>query len=259
MQYNLNVSEETALELFHGQVMTEKADVLTNVQWQIRSAQEELEEADLARTAFLRALIEMLGRFEKKIDKTPLFEAPKDWWAFSFEIASTAITLNLEHYTSAEFNAEREIEDSEVDVTMPLLSVKAEMLTVEEFASRNQVLPVTVRQWIRRGKLRTAVKMGAEWRIPELTEIPMRGYRGARYEWDDALSGLNEEYAYINDYRSAEFSQDEADKNLYHIDFASGDKTMRINCNTKGREQLELILISNPMVTYVSDSFGIFA
>ena len=259
MKYNLNVDENTALELFRSQVMTGKADILTNVQWQIREAQEESEEADIARMPFLRTLIEMLGRFEKKIDKTPLFEAPDPWWAFSFEIASTAITLNLEHYTSVTFNAEREIEDSEVDATLPLLSVKAQMLTVDDFAVRTHVLPVTVRQWIRRGKLRTAVKAGTEWRIPELTEIPVRGYRSARYEWDTELIGLPEEFAYISQYRSAEFSQDSADKNLFHIDFSDGEKEMRINCNTKGREQLELMLIANPLVNYVSDSFGIFA
>ena len=259
MKYNLKISEKEALELFHSKVMTQKEDVLTNVHWQIQSAQEEMEDADLARIPFLRTLIEMLGRFEKKIDKTPLFDAPSDWWAFSFEIASTSITLNLEHYTSVIFDADQDVEDSEVDATLPLLSVKAEMLTVEDFAKRNHVLPVTVRQWIRRGKLRTAVKNGAEWRIPELTEIPVRGYRGARYEWDTKLGGLPEAFSYINDYNSAEFSQDENDKNLYHIDLSDGEKDMRINCNTKGREQLELMLISNPLVNYVSDSFGIFA
>ncbi len=259
MKYNLNVDENTALKLFRGQVMTGKADILTNVQWQIREAQEESEEADLARTPFLRTLIEMLGRFEKKVDKTPLFEAPEPWWAYSFEIASTAITLNLEHYSSITFSADQEIEDSEVDATLPLISVKSEMLTVDDFAVRNHVLPVTVRQWIRRGKLRTAVKTGAEWRIPELTEIPVRGYRPARYEWDAELTGLPEAFQYINQYNSASFSQDTADKNLFHIDLSDGEKETRVNCNTKGREQLELMLISNPMVHYVSDSFGIFA
>lgn len=259
MKYNLKISEKEALELFRSKVMTQKDDVLTNVHWQIQAAQEEMEDADLARIPFLRTLIEMLGRFEKKIDKTPLFDAPLDWWAFSFEIASTSITLNLEHYTSVLFDAEHEVEDSEVDATLPLLSIKAEMLTVEDFAKRNHVLPVTVRQWIRRGKLRTAMKNGAEWRIPELTEIPVRGYRSARYEWDTKLTGLPEAFAYINDYTSAEFSQDDKDKNLYHIDLSDGEKDMRINCNTKGREQLELMLIANPLVNYVSDSFGIFA
>ena len=88
MKYNLKISEKEALELFHSKVMTQKEDVLTNVHWQIQSAQEEMEDADLARIPFLRTLIEMLGRFEKKIDKTPLFDAPSDWWAFSFPSAT---------------------------------------------------------------------------------------------------------------------------------------------------------------------------
>ena len=259
MKYNLNLGEAEVLTIFHGQVMTEKADVLQNVAWQVEAAKDELKDADAARAPFLRTLIDLLGRFEKKITETPLFDAPEDWWAFSFEIASTAITLNLEHYSSITFDAERSIEDSEVDATFPLLKVSAKLLNVEEFAKRYQVLPVTVRQWIRRGKLRTATKVGTEWRIPELTELPVRGYRSARYEWSEKLTSLPDTFSYINNYNSAEFTQDEKDKNLYHVDFSGDNGDRRINCNIKGREQLELMLISDPAAVYVSDSFGLFA
>ncbi|MBR6451936.1 MAG: helix-turn-helix domain-containing protein, partial [Lachnospiraceae bacterium] len=143
--------------------------------------------------------------------------------------------------------------------TFPLLKVSAKLLNVEEFAKRYQVLPVTVRQWIRRGKLRTATKVGTEWRIPELTELPVRGYRSARYEWSEKLTSLPDTFSYINNYNSAEFTQDEKDKNLYHVDFSGDNGDRRINCNIKGREQLELMLISDPAAVYVSDSFGLFA
>ena len=52
---------------------------------------------------------------------------------------------------------------------------------------------IWVRQWIRRGKLRSAVKAGSEWRIPELSEIIGRGYRRGTFHWDDKLSDVPEE------------------------------------------------------------------
>lgn len=259
MKYNINITDTEALDVFHSQVMTDKGDVLRNVHWQIENAQEELESADLARTPFLRTLITMLGKFEKLIDKTPMFTAPEDFWAYSFEIASTGITLNLEHYSELVFDEEKTIEDSAVDATFPLMCVKSSLLTVDDFAKLYNVLPVTVRQWIRRGKLRTAYKAGTEWRIPELTELPVRGYRPAKYEWTETLNDLPEEYKYLRDYYSAEFVQDSSDRNMYHVLLSDGEKEMTINCNIKGKEQLELFLISHPLISYVSDSFGLFA
>lgn len=259
MKSNLKISDEEVLKLFHSQVMTEKSDVLKNVHWQIVAAQEELEDADLARIPFLRTLITMLGKFEQLIDRTPMFTAPDDFWAYSFEIASVGITLNLEHYSSIQFDSENEIEDSEVDATFPLFSVKSSLLSVDDFAKLYNVKPVSVRQWIRRGKLRTAIKTGPEWRIPELTEFPARGYRPARYEWTEKLSDLPDEYKILADYNSAEFTQDASDKNMYHVALSGDAGDASLSCNIKAREQLELILISNPLVTYVSDSFGLFA
>lgn len=158
MKTNLNLSEEEIRSLFNSQVMTEKEDVISNVHWQITSAQEELKNADIARAPFLRTLITMLGRFEKLIEETPMFAAPGDYWAYSFEIASLGITLNLEHYSYIRFDEEKNIEDSEVDATFPLMSVKSSLLSVDDFAKLYNVKTVSVRQWIRRGKLRTAVK-----------------------------------------------------------------------------------------------------
>ena len=259
MKTNLKLNDDEVLKLFRQQVMSDKTDVLNNVHWQVESLKEELPKADKARAPFLSTLITMLGKFEKIIGETPLFTAPADFWAYSFEIASMGITLNLEHYSFIQFDFENEIEDSEVDATFPLISVKSSLLTVDDFAKLYDVKTVSVRQWIRRGKLRTAYKAGAEWRIPELTEFPARGYRPARYEWTEKLINLPDEYKVLEEYNSAEFSQDSSDKNLYHVVLSSDDKTVTMNLNVKAREQLELMLISNPLVSYVSDSFGLFA
>ena len=63
-----------------------------------------------------------------------------------------------------------------------LLKKECKYLTVEEFSNLRGISGVTVRQWIRRGKLRYAKKIGGEWFIPETAENPSRGYCDVEYE-----------------------------------------------------------------------------
>lgn len=258
MNYNLNISEDAALALFHSQVMVTKAEVLNNVDWQIDAYKSEIKDALDADGVLLRAILGLLKEFRSKIALSPVFDAPADWWAFSFEIASTAITLNLEHYAKVEFDGD-EIADTQVDASFPLIQVKAKLLTVEEYAEQYGVLPVTVRQWIRRGKLRTAVKAGYIWMIPELTTLPTRGYSTAEYEWDRKGAYFPEGYEYLSGYSHAELTQDTEDRNLYHAYLSGGKKDTVMDLTIKEREALELVLITQPFVTYLSDSFGVFA
>lgn len=72
------------------------------------------------------------------------------------------------------------------------------------------------------------------------------------------MSGLAEEYKFINDYSSARISQDDENKNLFHIELSSRNpkKTpdMDIDMTTKEKEKFELVLISNPLVEAPSET-----
>lgn len=57
-----------------------------------------------------------------------------------------------------------------------LITVECDYLTVEQYDSMLGIEPVTVRQWIRRGKLRHAKKNGRDWLIPDTEDKPQRGF-----------------------------------------------------------------------------------
>ena len=68
-----------------------------------------------------------------------------------------------------------------------LYSVPFPILSCTEFAKRCGVNQGTVRQWIRRGKLRSAFKSGRDWMIPATTKPPGRGFTPGRYRLTDSV------------------------------------------------------------------------
>ena len=65
------------------------------------------------------------------------------------------------------------------------------LYSVNEYANLHNVAVTTVREWIRRGKLDTAIKKGLEWFIPALTEPADRSSEKISFEritYDDNLT-----------------------------------------------------------------------
>ena len=102
--------------------------------------------------------------------------------------------------------------DYEVDQEFTLLEVECKNLSVEEYSKKYDVDPSTVRQWIRRGKIRTAWKSGNEWMIPELSDTPRRGFTEACYEWDDNIGHVPEEYDFLHSFNTLHIVQEKNDK-----------------------------------------------
>lgn len=109
-----------------------------------------------------------------------------------------------------------------------------------------------VRNWLRRGKLRAAERVGNVWRIPALLTPPrVRGYQRASYSWKKELVDLHEEFRYINDYRSLVIEQDDTDKKQYKIYLyttSSVNATRTVRMGAIERERLELMLIFDSAV-----------
>jgi len=68
-----------------------------------------------------------------------------------------------------------------------LYSVPFPVLTCAEYANRCGVDQGTVRQWIRRGKLRSAFKTGRDWMIPVTATPPARGFVPGRYHVNSTI------------------------------------------------------------------------
>lgn len=66
-----------------------------------------------------------------------------------------------------------------------LYTVKYPMLSCASFARIHNVDQATVRQWIRRSKLRTVCKAGRDWLIPATTALPPKGFTPGKYTIDN--------------------------------------------------------------------------
>lgn len=198
----------------------------------------------------------------QKIEASVLIETLPDYWIYSFSFEYDEFRLNLVHIRNYEVDDDLEMRSYESDATYTLVYVRPASFTVEQYAKYYEVEEGTVRQWIRRGKIRNAYKEGSEWRIPELTPPPSRGYEGAQYKWFAGIDNLPEEFEFLKDYVLATFVQDHKYKNQFHVSLVSRDvyyshdtanaksKNLELTLGSKEREKLELFMISHPQIRY---------
>ena len=190
----------------------------------------------------------LLSRFRDRIQSCVFPEKLEDWWYYTYEVLETGAVLHLVHAGDVDLSSEGFIDSVFIDTSFDLITVNAEMMTVEQYARENGVTTTAVRQWIRRGKIKTAVKYGSEWRIPELAEVSSRGYSQAVYRWTDYLTDLPEEYTYLNDFNFVSIMQNHEHKTMFEVFFSKDENTKTLQLETKDKEKLELYLITNPFI-----------
>jgi len=253
------LSDEEALLLYREQSMINKEDILLNIRY-VKNDWQRKSQTDTKHTAaFYGVILDLLNRFADAVQKTILFEAPPDWWAYSFNIDCKGITLLLDHCHGYSCDSNQNITPDLIDESFELLQVKSKQLTVEEYAKIYGVEQGTVRQWIRRGKIRTAMKVGNVWRIPELTEPPRRGYVYGQYKWTERLLDLPDEYAFLDDYSYATFCREYSDHTAFTITFSGdGVEDKVLKCDIKEKEKLELFMISHPLIEFITDQIGYY-
>lgn len=237
------------LWLFKKQFLMTKEDVLESFA-AFMKANEAGENNDWYSSNKSNALKKLLVEFHTELQKTEI-PSLDDWWFYQCEIVNERIELFLCYCDEIEFNDEGIMSSMSSTVEHALVSVQCEYLSVEEYAKLYDVTTTTVRQWIRRGKLRSAKKIGGEWTIPALTDKPGRGFESVTYSWEDNLSGLISQFPFLADTKQIYIKQDKNDKSLYlyETDVSEGALT------TETREKLELSLLSSPDVK-VEESFS---
>lgn len=206
---------------------------------------------------YYNALLMLLGKVTMEVASRNLFDAPLEWF-FSFEISNKNAALYLKHVAELQ-----EVEDESIlldfDETFRLVNYPVKLLTVEDYAKISKTTPVTVRQWIRRGKLRSAIKIGGEWRIPEIIDPPTRGYTPVRYyNRSGSFLPLPEELGLpFNPQPSVIDIYQSKDEKGYVVlfDYAPAFLPQRLLSESE-REKLELMLISNPNITNSSAIVG---
>lgn len=235
--------------------MTSKQDLLKKFDCIIKTVNQKSQDDTRHSAAYYHVVNELLKKFQKKLVSTRLFTELEDWWAYELTLSYDGIYLFCNHYNFHGLAPDNKL-DMVCDQEFILLSVKSELLTVEQYAEQYGVESVTVRQWIRRGKIRTATKYGKEWRIPILTEPPTRGYSPASYSWKQPLTELPKGYEFLVAYDKVLILQIPEAKRQYQLFFSTTANIEIKKCiqvTEAEKEKLELFLIAHPLVKYDMD------
>jgi len=246
-----NTASISPAERIRNTRFTKKGDLLTWLDTAKSKVGAKSETDKKHSAAFYHAYLGLLDRFRVAINTAVLFNELEDFWYYSMAISPSGATLSLVHVSEW-----KEIGDKLVvmtDQAYHLIREAGKMLSVEEYAAQYGVGAGTVRQWIRRGKLRGARKTGRDWSIPELTEIPSRGFQSGAYFLYERLQEPSEDYPFLNDCRAVIINQDKEDKGLFHIQTiaARSNETTEMLCSAGEREKLEYYLLSHPQFVNV--------
>ena len=205
---------------------------------------------------YYNALLLLLDKVILEISSRNIFDAPEGWF-YSFEVTNKSASLYIRH-----INDIQEDEDGnlvlDIDERFRLINYPVKLLTVEQFAIRSKIEEVTVRQWIRRGKLRNAIKVGGEWRIPEITDPPTRGFTPVRYYNNGHYLSLPKEIGVsINQNPCViDINKSKAEKGyLILFDYVPAFIHEKVLTDAE-REKIELMLISNSNITNSASVVG---
>lgn len=219
---------------FYESIMYCKKDILNSFNKTIEYYENEDESNDT--NEMKERKLEVCYRFKRALEKCKLPEL-KDLWFYDYNFNGDSINLELCLLDS--------IHDTSYSVENVLLSIKCNYLTVDEYAKIQNVSPITVRQWIRRGKLRHAKKNGRDWIIPSLEKKPNRGYTPVTYEWEEALpESILEEFPFLRSFNTIDISQDFNKEYVCYLKNYKTKTDLTFKMSRSEIEALELALIS---------------
>ena len=241
---------------------TSKADILKKLNRKIEKYAEKLDltKEGPVEDSYTVLLVTLMMAFLERIENSVLFDELPEGWVYGLDINYDEFSLNIEHVREVSLREDREYRSHITDAAYKLVISNPQMLTVEKYCQLYHAEQGTVRQWIRRGKIRTACKVGNEWKIPILTPPPSRGYEPAQYKWLGGIDAesLPEEYKFLSDYVIATFYQDTKEKTKFHVLLVSKETIVgtdkgnnkELLLNAKDREKLELFMIAHPQIKY---------
>ena len=237
----LEMTTRQKLWLFKRQFIMTKKDVITSLSTFIKENEDG--ESGYEYSSNKREILrKMLAQFHKKIETAEIPDLD-DWWYYEIDISNVSCELLLCQCEEIQFDEGGTMSEMVSHIDYSLVTVECEYLSVEEYSKLYDVTTITVRQWIRRGKLRSAKKVGGEWLIPELADRPGRGFESVTYSWENGLPEyITEQFSFLKNAAEIYIEQDETDKSrfLFKTDKSEG------SLSTEEREKLELTLLSSP-------------
>lgn len=202
----------TKEDLFREYYLFSREDVLKSLELFIEH--EKANEEPVHSVNVVKNRVKLCEKFHAAVKKCKLPVLTELWWYYEYQFLRDRMELNL---CQAD---ELEVENDEIStmtstVEHILISVECDYLTVEKYASMLDVEPVTVRQWIRRGKLRHAKKVGRDWLIPNIEDKPQRGFTSVQYVVEKDSEITSDEFPLLAASDSITILQDQNKKSKF--------------------------------------------
>ena len=200
-------------ELFRENYLFTREDILNSLELFIEHERLN-EERPAYSSEVLKNRVKLCEKFVAAVRKCKLPILTELWWYYEYRFLENSMELNL---CQAD---EIEVENDEIScmtssVEHTLITVECDYLTVEQYAAMHNVESVTIRQWIRRGKLRHAKKNGRDWLIPDTEDKPRRGFTSVQYIIENEAKIESDEFPLLAVSESISIFQDKNNKNKF--------------------------------------------
>lgn len=228
-----------------------KNDFQNFIRWNYIETDEKMSES------YRNSMQHLFTKFIDVLENTHLPIISDDWWYYDYRVMNDGIKLTLNYCNELEIEDENEEHWGTTSrENLTLLYVKCDYLNVKEFADIHHVTDTTVRQWIRRGKLRTAKKIGRDWLIPSITEKPKRGFTNVSYYWNHLPKEIEKNFPFLKGYSALYIFQKEDDKTYYDciLGYPGQSDRTKVTLSTVEREKLEITLISADFLEEIEES-----
>ena len=237
--------KENQQVMFNAAMLRNKRELIESLEDFMRHYKEPNAEEDYSEEQ--RAVIlDICGKFLDKIKNADIPEVIRPFCCYEYNLKHDGMFLARIQYSDITFNDNGWMESATIISENMLIKVTCDYLSVNEYARLSGVTDITVRQWIRRGKLRTAKKFGREWKIPALSAPPKRGYEPATYIWRQLSETIQSEFPFLPVSGRMELFQDKTDKKCFHarVYDDSTNEGQSYQLSASDCERLELKLIS---------------
>lgn len=253
--WQASFTKEDKLRIFNSISFLSKEDVIQDINYEITDLEKAVSIAEGSMIKYLSTKIAFLRKFIRKIEETILFSKLEPWWCYQYVLSSRGAFLNLVYVGTKVVVSP---EDGLFYVPMSdftVVSVLAKTMTIDEYSVYSGKTAASFRQSLRRGKFRSAFKVGQEWRISELCEpTSVRGYSDGQYQWESELVDVPEGFEYIKEPGFINIMQRNDDKQFFIIEGLSNGQYFRNEKVSKvDIERLEHYLIANPFVIFRND------
>ncbi|MFK2827160.1 helix-turn-helix domain-containing protein [Bacillus sp. B190/17] len=243
---------QSKLEVFKAEHCFTKKDIQESFSDYVKNNYLEVTDQQFTEN-YHKNILRLCERFQETLDNSLLPELTDDWWYYDFDLKNDGIELNLYYCNELELDENGELSGTTATQGFTLLNIKCDYLSVGQFAELHNVTDTTVRQWIRRGKLRTAKKVGRDWLIPSIAEKPTRGFKNVAYHWHFLPQSLSEQFCYLKDYNSIYIFQSKDNKAEFECIFGypGTNNRSKVILTATEREKLELALIGSDLVEVI--------